>query len=310
MMWFQSGFESDCRIVKNDPDLKHGVLQGKDLSLAGRNDWKVDFGGHPKIETGKMGIACRGEGFDKRNAELVDDPVRSGQGKVLTFWAKYALERINKGPGKGKYKTRVTSNSGTTLTELYTKRKILIAKHMAVLKDYPKAFTWLMVEEMWMGNGWGKTPSEYPFRIGINMRKDAGTGQQLYFRISAQKRGPVSGNKGVWAQSDRSKFPIPLGAWFTYETYYKQGDSKTGRFYFAVTYKGKKTVLCDVTDWTYHPDTPRGQPPNPITTWQPFKLYTSQDLTDYAREHGRGIQWYWDDFEVWDSWPPDTQADP
>ncbi|MBN1671760.1 MAG: hypothetical protein JXR37_12040 [Kiritimatiellae bacterium] len=306
MMWFQSGFEPDCRIVKNDPDLKHGSLQGKDLHLPGKNDWQADFGGYPAIKSGKMGIACRGTGFDKRNAEIVDDPAGVGQGKVLMFSAKYPLERITKGPMAGGYKTRVTSNAACTLMELYTKRKILIAGHMAVLKDYPKTFSWLMVEEMWMGDGW-KQDVKYPFRIGINLSKAAGAGQELYFRVSAEKRGPISGDKGVWAKQDRDTFPIPFGEWFTYETYYKHGNDTTGRFYFAVTYKGKKTVLCDVANWTYHPDTPAGEPPNPITTWQPFKLYTSSAVTDYAREHGQGIQWYWDDFEAWDSWPPGAQ---
>jgi len=96
MMWFQSGFERDCRIIKDDPDLKHGCLAGKDLALSGKNDWKADFGAHPKITSGRMGIACRGTGFDKRNAAIVDDPVGRGQGKVLTFWAKYALEPTDK----------------------------------------------------------------------------------------------------------------------------------------------------------------------------------------------------------------------
>jgi len=59
--------------------------------------------------------------------------------------------------------------------------------------------------------------------------------------------------------------------------------------------------LCDVTDWTCHPDRPE---PAGITAWSPVKLYTGAVFVDWIREHGGVAQVYWDDLEIWESWPP------
>jgi len=99
----------------------------------------------------------------------------------------------------------------------------------------------------------------------------------------------------------QSNASIPIGEWFTAETYYKAGNNNTGRYVFAIQRKGKpKEVLFDVTNWTHHPNIA----PAPADTWNPQKLYMSSgDDVDWIRSKGGAAQLYFDDWEVWSTKP-------
>ena len=59
------------------------------------------------------------------------------------------------------------------------------------------------------------------------------------------------------------------------------------------------TTVFDITNWTYHPDSPEVVP---MTSWQPLKIYTSSKIVDFIRKNGGVTQLYFDDLEIYDNW--------
>ena len=55
---------------------------------------------------------------------------------------------------------------------------------------------------------------------------------------------------------------ITIGVWMEVEIGYRQGDKHSGRFYVAVKRESDPAMIpiLDVTDWTYHPDSPKPVP--------------------------------------------------
>ncbi len=112
--------------------------------------------------------------------------------------------------------------------------------------------------------------------------------------------GSIPTFQSVW-DVERRDYDVPLGEWLLSETYFKEGDYNTGRFYWALTREdGTKTVLFDVHDYTHHPDDPS---PKGMEMFSPFKLYVSPTLVDVIRKNGGVTQIYWDDWEMWSGFP-------
>ena len=105
--------------------------------------------------------------------------------------------------------------------------------------------------------------------------------------------------KRIWAAAN-TNFNLPFNEWLDMEFYYKEGNNSTGRFYMTVTQSnGQKTVLFDVTNFTYHPENPS---PAGLKYINPMKLYSSKEVVDWISMHqpqNGTLQVYWDDFEFW-----------
>lgn len=295
---FQSGFEPDSEVI---PFGDNDNITGVDRSVPPPNDWKKDLAGHPKF--GRFYIQYQGGEVEDRYARIIEDPTEAGN-HVLHFWLKNA--RTPHGPDRFKGRIQTNLYDNTDLTEVYHSRRLYLHPDMAVLHDYPEAFTWLRLEELWLPAGWIDHP--FPFRISITLRKDEGEGMPLYFGVHGQRYDYEARRwqPTIWRESNPD-FEAPVGRWMTLETYYRQGDEENGRFFFAVNPEGgTRQVVFDVTGWTYSPE---ATAPVPMTHWNPLKLYTSDTLVDYVREAGGVLQVYYDDWEVWDGAPPNFYRD-
>jgi hypothetical protein len=301
---FHSGFEPDSVCVMPDA---HGDITGIDRSVPPPNDWVKDLEEFPTIGAFKF-YGAQG-GAEDRTVRIIPDPTREGN-HVLEFWMKHAKASA----GAGRFKARIQANlyDNPDLTEYFKRVKIYFHPDIAKLKTLPDRITWYTLEELWCGPEWGEHP-ETPFRIGLHLHKAEGVGQELHFSAGAQQRTYLgsgqksqgSQNKSIWGEV-ATDFPVPVGEWLTLETYYKMGDEKTGRFWVAVRRgDGPRQVLIDVTNWTYFPDSPT---PVPLTHWNPLKMYTSDQIITHIRNEGGVSQIYWDDFELWTSWPPDMES--
>ncbi len=291
---FHSGFEPESTVVPRNGD---DDLTGADQSVAPPNDWVEHLEGYPGF--GEFYIQYQGGEVNDRYARIIPDPTASGN-HVLHYWLKNPRTPHGQDQFKGRIQANVYDN--TDLTEVYHKRRLYLHPDLELLREYPDGFTWFRLEELWLAAGWVDHP--YPFRIALSLRKDEGDGKPLYFGVHAQKRDEEAGRwqPTVWSESNRD-FEVPAGQWMTLETYYRQGDDESGRFFFAVRPEGgERQVVFDVTDWTYSPEATE---PVPMTHWNPLKLYTSETLVNYVRESGGVVQVYYDDWEVRDGPPGD-----
>lgn len=126
------------------------------------------------------------------------------------------------------------------------------------------------------------------FRTNVGLARD--DDGRLYWVATGEQVQPE--REIVW-QSRNDTVEVPLGEWFLVEAYLRRG-SPDGRLYFAVD---GQTVF-DVSAPMSHLDDPQ-----PHLFWSIFKLY--HDPAWWAS--GPTEQWY-DDVELWSSFPPDHPA--
>ena len=245
----------------------------------------------PSGEQGALAIQYEGGTSMDRFAQVAADPTKPGN-NVLQYWLKEALI-----PGQtpGSLKGRIQMNLANLNAALvYQRYRMYLPADLDLYRAYPKSNTWFTINELWAGAPW--KGDAWPFRISLNIVKQTGVGSPLWFAASASV--DVDGVwRSVWTGVNET-FEVPIGEWFDMEMGYKQGDANTGRFYLAVKRESDavKTVVLNVTNWTYHPLAPQ---PVPLTHWQPLKLYLSSDIVDYVRNNGGVTQVYWDDLEIW-----------
>lgn len=291
---FRSGFEPETVVVPgtgSDDD-----IIGVDQSVGPPNDWVGDLEGYPQF--GSFRIQYQGGTPEDRTARIVPDPTDPAN-HVLHYWLKNP--RTPAGPDNFKGRIQANVYGNTDLTEVYQKRRLYLHPDMDLLRQYPEGFSWLTLEELWLAAGWINHP--FPFRISLHLNKDAGVGMPLYFYVHGQMRDMERDrwkHPMLWESANRD-FEVPIATWMTLETYYRQGDGQSGRFFLAVQPEGgPRQVIFDLTAWTYSPDATE---PIPMTHWNPLKMYTSGKLVDYVRDAGGVLQLYYDDLEIWSSWP-------
>ncbi len=282
-LWMSMDFEKEkIKTLKN----KKGSYDMLELSLA---DGK-------KSETG---IMYEGGTKANRYARISIDP-EDKNNHVFHYWLKDAKVA---GMFKGKQKGRIQLNfAKINKTSIFQRFRLYLDPDLAAYKQYPKQNGWFTINEFWMGAKWEKHP--YPFRMSINIGKRAGAGKPLYFLVTGAIADGGKAKHGKWKDiwgEIGSRFEVPVGEWLDIELGYKQGNEKSGRFYMAVKReKDKKfTTVFDITNWTYHPDSPK---PVPLTHWQPIKIYTSSSVIDFVRRKGGAVQLYWDDVEIYNRW--------
>lgn len=135
------------------------------------------------------------------------------------------------------------------------------------------------------------------YRINIGLQRDPGTAK-FHWVVRGERPQPCRVEE--WRHENRSVH-VPLGEWFLVEGYMKK-HPRDGRVYFAVNGE----VVLDTaatkpggfTGRTEHPDNPL-----PLRFWSPMKNYHGMEWN----AKGPVSQWY-DDFELWSSFPPGHPA--
>ena len=248
-----------------------------------------------------MGVYYENAGTDlDRFARLAPDPT-GAKNQVLHFWIQNAT--IDAGFQTHK-KARIQTSFPDPLdaSELYSKQRLFLHKDMAHLTSYP---TWgdpwwigVILGELWLGAAWEGDP--FPSRINLTLAPAAGK-----LRLQLLHKSGLFPTV-FWNQLNTT-FEVPTGEWMTIETGYKMGNATTGRAVVVITVEstGTRTVVFDVTDWTYDPLAllPGGPGPVPATHWNPQKLYTSDNVINHIKSKGGAAQAYWDDFELSGTWP-------
>jgi len=249
----------------------------------------------PSGKNSRLPIQYEGGSLSDRFAKIVPDPVQAGN-QVLQFWLKNAeVAGYKKGSKKGRVQINIPKLQEKALVARY---RMYLHPDIKHYQTYPKRSGWFTISELWMGENW-TNEHRYPFRISLGIAKESGVNQPLGFHVSATTDvKPGKSEKWVksWAKVNKD-FEVPLGEWMDIEFGYRQGNSKTGRFYLTVK-REKDTVattIFDVTDWTY---SSRSKKPIPLTTFQPLKIYTSEAIVSHIRNKGGAAQIYFDDFQI------------
>jgi hypothetical protein len=240
-----------------------------------------------------MSISYEDGDATERSARVVAEPGRPDN-KVLKFVLNSANVRDESGVP---YKARVQMNAADMhAREVSYSVRMYLHPDIALLRSMPAEFKWLTISEWWNNAGW--TKENFPFRMSVHVSKpskEAGT--PLYFHVQAQALNAATDrwNKSLWESVNRD-VEVPIGRWVTLEYYFREGDSKDGRFYMAMVPDGEsRRVLFDVRGWTHHPDDPS---PDGLNHLNPVKLYTSKAIIDHVRSRGGAIQAYWDDLSI------------
>lgn len=285
---FQTGFEGDTRVLPPDmtakraPGFEFEHLAGSDPAQP-RSNFARDL-----PNGGAFFTEYTGGTPQQRFARVIDDPTRRGN-RVLQFWLgdSYAAS-------EGQRKARVQASLYAMkpgLKEFFHSVRVYLHPDFRQLEDFPDRITWLTLAEHW-NNEWWVPGEKYGFRITLGMGKPTSAAEPLHFILNAER----AGQHELW-EGHNTEVKVPVGRWFTLETYFKEGDAANGRYHLAmIPDGGERQVLFDIRNITHNPSDPA---PDGVTGFNPMKLYTSKEIVGWARQHGKALQIYWDDFELW-----------
>lgn len=291
---FQSGFEPGSEVVSKGSDAD---IVGKDLTFSDYNDWEASFDNHPEI--GSFSLQYQGGDSTQRFAKIISEP-GNPENRVLQFW----LNEPNVGGEKGRIQANIYGGK-KGLKEFYQSVRIFLPDDFKQVRLYPERIRWLTIAEFWNNITWSQSiPNR--FRITLGIGKPVEGESDLYFILDAQDCELYLDNTQkyttLWSEINK-EVKIPIGKWFVLEYYYKEGDSKNGKFYLAIQPEGGvKQVVFDVKRVTHNSKDPN---PDGVTDFNPMKLYTSKQLIDYMRNSGKTLQIYWDDFKLWKNKHPE-----
>lgn len=280
---FQSGFEADCKVVPLDES--HDDIVGKDATLPEKSDWVKDLEEWAGIR--QVRTEYTGGDVSKRYVKIIPEPGNPAN-HVLQFWLGdtwMASEHMVKGRVQVDF-----YGMQEGLKEFYQSVRVFLPEELKALRRYPGRINWCTIAEFWNNTWWGGNKNG--FRVSLGIGKPTAAESDLEFILDAQDPGM----KRVWGVSNH-KVKVPIGKWFTMEYYFREGDSKSGRFFLAITPEGgQRQVVYDVTGFTHNTKDPS---PDGLTDYNPMKLYTSKELVGYMRSQGKALQVYWDDFQLW-----------
>ncbi len=301
-LFFQSGFEKDCKVVKG-PDSTRLYMTGIDHSLPDNNDWSTISKSSGPIQ--KFSFNLDKGDSTQRYVSIVPDP-ENPKNNVLAF--NIYEPHINAKAKDGvAYKARVQADVITDKTseELYHSVRMLLDEEMSALRFMPEKIHWFTIAEWW--NNPPRTDRGYTFRISVDIVKEEGANNDLYFQAKAQNYVPFDPPQphriatgdftNKWVEVG-TKFKVPFGKWMTLEYYLKKGNAETGRFCMTVTPDGgEKIVLFDITGDTYGTGNPN--PSGVVPYFSPMKLYTSAKIANFMKDNSYSVSVYWDDLKIW-----------
>jgi len=291
---FQSGFEPGSTVVTKGSDAD---ITGKDLSVEAPNDWTEDFDKHPEV--GTFSLQYQGGDESQRYTKIIAEP-GNPQNHVLHFW----LNEPNVEGKKGRIQANIYGGE-KGLKEFYQSERIFLTEDFNTVRTFPNEIHWLTIAEFWNNITWSQSvPNRYRLTLGIG--KPVKGESDLYFIVDGQDCQLFSDGSQryttLWSETNQN-IKVPIGKWFILEYYYREGDSKTGRFWMSIQPEGgKREVVFDLTKVTHNSSDPN---PDGVTEFNPLKLYTSKQLIDYMKSQGKTLQIYWDDFKLWKNKRPE-----
>jgi hypothetical protein len=297
---FQTGFggtsavkpkaKANLALVKSDYPTDYIV--GKDTDLPEKSDWKADLDDNPAA--GNFFLEYTGGEPRQRYARVVPEP-GNPKNKVLKFWLGDYWNA-----SEGQQKARIqTSLYGIRdgYKEFYHTQRVYLHPDFKAVESFPDKITWLTLGEYW-NNEWWVPNEKYGFRITFGVGKARAEDRKLRFHLEGEDAGQIE----VW-RTHNNDVEVPIGKWFTMETYFKEGNKDTGRFYIAITPEGgKRVVLFDIHNYTH---STYDKAPTGMTGFNPQKLYTSKQIVSHVKAQGKALQVYWDDFKLWTNKRPD-----
>jgi hypothetical protein len=297
---FQTGFggtsevkakdKADLALVKSNYALDY--IAGKDTDLPEKSDWKADLDDSPIA--GNFFIEYTGGEPSQRYARIVSEPKKPSN-KILKFWLGDYWS-ASEGQEKARIQTSLYGIRGG-YKEFYHSQRVYLHPDFKAVESFPDKITWLTLGEYW-NNEWWVPTEKYGFRITFGIGKARAEDKKLRFHLEGEDAGQIE----VW-RTHNNKVEVPIGKWFTMETYFKEGNKDTGRFYIAITPEGgKRQVLFDIRNYTHSTYDPA---PGGITGFNPQKLYTSKQILTHVKSKGKALQVYWDDFKLWTDKRPD-----
>ena len=289
-LFFESGFGGSVEILQYEingnfnPNVADVV--GSDLGY----DWVTDLDDLPEI--GNFRIFYEVGDTLKSKASIVNDPLNASN-KVMLFELKEPNVEYTSSNGQTHFKGRVQAAfyNNDTLREFRNSRKLFIHPDFAHLSTTPLPIVWLTIAEYWNNS---TAEADFPFRVTLNIRKEAGVGAPLHFGAHAQYLDPITDSwVDVWDTVNLID-TIPLGEWITLEDYFFEGDENSGVYLAKITLAdGSFYEIVNSENFTHHPDDPL---PNGVNSFNPMKLYTSGGLVDGMTDHCLCI--YWDDYRL------------
>ncbi len=282
---FQTGFEPGTKIIKQGA--KSAEIVGIDHSLNAKNNWDNDLGQHLNI--GYFNIQYQGGNKNQRLAQITSDPVNPSN-KALRFWIKDP----NVNPKKGRIQANIYNNN--EIKTLDYSIRLFLPSDFNVVKSAPFKVKWLTIMEFWNNANW--KGEDHQFRISVNLQKLGKSTDSLRIAVKGQIRNPETDKwkKPYLWEFHNADFVVPIEKWMTINIHFVEGDADHGRFVLSVTPEdGSKTIVHDVKNFTHHPDDPN---PDGLAHFNPFKLYTSDDLINFVTNSGKLLNVYWDDFKL------------
>ena len=289
-LFFESGFGGSVEILQYEingnfnPNVADIV--GSDLGY----DWITDLDNLPEI--GNFRIFYEVGDTLKSKASIVNDPLNASN-KVMLFELMEPNVEYISSDGETHFKGRVQSAiyDNDTLREFRNSRKLYIHPDFALLSTTPEPIVWFTIAEYWNNS---TAEADFPFRITLNIRKEAGVGAPLHFGAHAQSLDLTTGAwVDVWDTVNLID-TIPLGEWITLEDYFFEGDENTGVYRAKIILAdGSFYEIVNFENFTHHPDDPL---PNGVYAFSPMKLYTSGELIAGMIDHCLCL--YWDDYRL------------
>ncbi len=285
---FQSGFESNCKLVGFES--ANPKIIGSDLSFSDRNSWDILRGEVPIVY-----FNFTGGDTTKRFVKIIDEPTNPNNKvlyyKIIQPWvaesnSEKARVQLEYYGIKGGYK------------EFMQSVRVFLPQGMGELKAYPSKINWFTIAEFWNNITWRKDVP-YGFRVTLGLGKPTSDKSELNFILDAQDCEFTADGKqqytNIW--NKESEVKVPIGKWFTLETYFKEGNQNNGKFSLSIQADGesKKTVF-DVTNFTHNTKDPN---PTGITEFNPMKMYTSKEVANFMKSKGKSLEIYWDDLKIW-----------
>lgn len=290
---FRSGFEEDVRLEPFG-ETSHRLF-GRDLTLGSHHDWVEDL---VRAGIGHCSVNYTGGDTSKRFARIIEEPGHPGN-RVLWFWLDDSYPAWQ-GNVNGRVQIDLYDIAGG-LREFSQSVRVFLHEDFRTLRSYPDRIGWLSIVEIW-NNQWWIPGERYGFRITLGIGKPSGNERELTFILAADDLE----QRGVWRGHEET--PVPVGRWFTLEYFFREGDSRSGRFTMWITPEGgERQLVYDIAGFTHHTRDPS---PDGVTGFNPLKLYTSKDVIAFMKSRGKTLQIYWDDFSLWRGPAPWAGATP
>ncbi len=279
-------------VISSETEERYFSSNMDKVRISDLSDHEMEFNGWPDLLNHPYvaGIYLNNSGGSSfAFQEIRKDPVDSAT-KVM--YAQVIDDDPNMS-GTSRAQLSLEFNDDVDLPIYHTSHRMYLSTDLDFLSNYPSSIHWFTLFEIWnkRNDEWSGDRAG-SCRWNLALYKETGVGQPLYWQVEAERMQPSS-EEYLWKFSNNT-VPVPLGKWFTMDVFMKRGEGNNGRFTIKITVDGATSTICDVANTTLYP----GHPELPISTFQPFKLYTDDAVLDWMRANNKIIAASYNNF-IW-----------